>query len=111
METAPNRREEMNQRTFRRHFGKRIAEARRRRGWNQEQLADRLRVTRARLGKWEGGYTSPPAEELVALSEALDVSVDHLLAGRRSMRPPTGLDEEAKELLTEYLAGILDLLK
>jgi len=105
------RREHVNQRTFRIYFGKRIVAARRRRGWSQQKLADCLQVPRERLGKWEVGICAPPPEDLVALSEALEVTVDHLLIGRRSVRPPTGLSAEAKAPLAEYLAAILDLLK
>jgi len=54
-----------------RELGLRIVAARRRHGWSQKDLAQRLTVTRERLGKWERGLSSPDLEDLVSLSRVL----------------------------------------
>lgn len=60
-------------------FGEKLAALRRRAGMSQEQLADRLGITRQSVSKWESGTVMPEVEKLVALSELFSVSVDYLV--------------------------------
>lgn len=60
-------------------FSEKLAGLRRRQGLSQEQLADRLGVTRQSVSKWEGGAAMPELAKLVALSELFGVSVDYLV--------------------------------
>lgn len=62
-------------------IGVRIVSLRRRRGWSRVELARRLGVRRDRLAKWELGKSIPPVEMLVALRNALGVSLDELITG------------------------------
>ncbi len=48
-------------------------------GMSQEQLADRLGITRQSVSKWEAGSSVPEISKLVALSEIFKVSLDYLL--------------------------------
>ncbi|MUU12757.1 MAG: XRE family transcriptional regulator [Oscillibacter sp.] len=48
-------------------------------GMSQEQLADRLGVTRQSVSKWEGGTAMPELVKLISLSELFGVSVDYLV--------------------------------
>lgn len=60
-------------------FSQKLADLRRREGFSQEQLADRLGVTRQSVSKWEGGAAMPDIGKLISLSELFDVSVDYLV--------------------------------
>ena len=60
-------------------FSEKLTALRRQGGWSQEQLADRLGVTRQSVSKWESGAAMPELGKLVALSELFDVSVDYLV--------------------------------
>ena len=60
-------------------FSEKLLELRRREGLSQEQLADRLGVTRQSVSKWESGAAAPELSKLVALSELFSVSVDYLV--------------------------------
>ncbi|MDE6455313.1 MAG: helix-turn-helix domain-containing protein [Dysosmobacter sp.] len=60
-------------------FSEKLLELRRREGLSQEQLADRLGVTRQSVSKWEGGTAAPELSKLVALSDLFSVSVDYLV--------------------------------
>jgi transcriptional regulator with XRE-family HTH domain len=71
----------------RRELGRRIVQARKRRSWNQVELARRLEVPRDRLGKWERGLNAPSLEDLVALGEVLGLPLGELVLGRRSEEP------------------------
>lgn len=48
-------------------------------GMSQEQLADRLGITRQSVSKWEAGSSVPEISKLVAMSELFGVSLDYLL--------------------------------
>ena len=61
------------------NFSEKLTALRRREGMSQEQLADRLGVTRQSVSKWEGGAAQPELAKLVALSEMFHVSVDYLV--------------------------------
>ncbi len=50
-------------------LGEKLNALRRRAGLSQEQLADRLGVTRQSVSKWESGQAAPELGKLVALSE------------------------------------------
>ena len=47
----------------------------------QEQLAERLYVSRSVISKWESGKGYPNIESLKSVSKLLSVSVDQLLSG------------------------------
>ena len=88
-------------------MGERILQLRKRRQWSQGELAERLGVTRERVGNWERGEKAPPVEALVALGEVLRVSVDELLRGKRRGR---WLKEEELERLGGLLAEGSEML-
>ena len=48
-------------------------------GYTQEQLAEKLSVSRQSVAKWESGNSYPELEKLLVLSEIFNVSVDDLL--------------------------------
>jgi len=88
-------------------MGERILQLRKRWQWSQGELAERLGVTRERVGNWERGENAPPVEALVALGEVLRVSVDELLRGKRRGR---WLKEDELERLSGLLAEGSELL-
>ena len=76
-------------------MGKRIAEARKRRGLNPNQLARRAGISWANLVRYEEGKNEPGAGRLLRIADVLGVTVDWLL-GRRGApereEPVTHLD-------------------
>lgn len=60
-------------------LGEKIREARRKRGLSQEQLAERLSVSRSAIAKWETDKGLPDVGNLKMLARLLSVSVDRLL--------------------------------
>ena len=48
-------------------------------GWSQEELAEKLDVSRQAVSRWENGTALPDAENLRQLSRLLGVSTDYLL--------------------------------
>lgn len=60
-------------------LGEKLKKLRKARGLSQEQLADRLNVSRQAISKWELGESTPDTDNLVALSDYYGVSLDYLL--------------------------------
>ena len=48
-------------------------------GWSQEELAQRLGVTRQSVSKWEGAQSIPDLDKIVQMSRLFSVSTDYLL--------------------------------
>ena len=71
----------------------------------QDQLAEKLTVTRQAISRWERGLAYPTVDNLKALSQLYQVSLDTLLLDE----PFTGLDPEtltrAAALLRQRAAG------
>ena len=56
-----------------------LKEARREKGWSQQELAERAGLERKTVNRIENKHYSPSIDTLVSLSNALDVSVQALL--------------------------------
>ena len=70
---------------------------RRKMGLSQEQLAEKLGVSRQAVSKWETGASVPELDKLLALSEFFGVSVEELASGapaRRGEAPEAGTPKE-----------------
>ena len=51
----------------------------------QEQLAERVQVTRQAVSRWETGETQPNTDTLKLLSRVFDVSINTLLGSPRQL--------------------------
>ncbi len=56
-----------------------IIENRKKNGWSQEELADKLGVSRQSVSKWEGAQAVPDMKKIIQMSEVFGVSTDYLL--------------------------------
>lgn len=52
---------------------------RKRAGWSQEELAEKMGVSRQSVSKWEGAQSMPDLDKILALSRIFGVSTDYLL--------------------------------
>lgn len=59
--------------------GYKIAEARRAKGWSQQQLAERLDTTQQQIARYETGQRDPKADVILKISSVLNVTVSYLL--------------------------------
>ena len=57
-------------------LGQNILKLRKKNGLSQEQLGEKINVTRQTISNWELEETSPNPEQLKLLSKTLNVSVD-----------------------------------
>lgn len=59
----------------------RIQSLRKTKGISQEELADRIGVSRQAISKWESEQSSPDLEKIILLSNYFEVTTDYLLKG------------------------------
>ena len=52
---------------------------RKKNGWSQEELAEKLNISRQSVSKWESGATIPELDKLIAMSKLFGTSVGSLL--------------------------------
>ena len=92
-----------------------IIENRKKNGWSQEELADRLGVSRQSVSKWEGAQAVPDMKKIIQLSEVFGVSTDYLL--RDEIETPSepevapvdnGLEETVRSVSMEEASAFLE---
>lgn len=84
-------------------FHNRLYNLRKQKGLSQEELANRLNVSRQTISKWEIGDSTPDMEKLAAISELFEVSLDELVLGKEQNSSETGASNisEIREVLDE----------
>lgn len=63
-------------------FNNRLYQLRKQKGLSQEELANKLNVSRQTVSKWEVGDSTPDMEKLVAMSDLFEISLDELVVGK-----------------------------
>lgn len=109
------------------YIGKRIQEIRIEKGLKQDFLAEKLKINRPNISKYETGETAIPLDILKKISKILNTSTDYLLGitncktpktDYRALCDATGIDDTTAEILEEinfvyegqYLIPILNFL-
>ena len=92
-----------------------IIENRKKNGWSQEELADKLGVSRQSVSKWEGAQAIPDMKKIIQMSEMFGVSTDYLLRDdiEEPMLPEVapvdnGLEETVREVSMEEANAFLE---
>ncbi|MDE6167721.1 MAG: helix-turn-helix domain-containing protein, partial [Acetatifactor sp.] len=60
-------------------LAEKIALLRKRNEWSQEQLAEKLDISRQSVSKWESGASIPDMDKILKLSRLFEVSTDYLM--------------------------------
>ena len=80
-------------------FAEKLKSIRKQAGMSQEQLAEKLGVSRQAVTKWETDTGIPDIENIMAISALFDISIDELLSNERGAKKPT---DYLYESITEY---------
>ena len=83
-------------------FNNKLYELRKQKGFSQEELANRLNVSRQTIAKWEVGESTPDMENLVAISELFEISLDELVLNK----VPEEADTSAQVVKSEFYSDI-----
>ena len=87
-------------------FGEKLQSLRQRAGMSQDQLAERLEVSRQAVSRWERDETMPETDKVVALADIFGVTTDYLLRPQpessetETEKPP----REQKDRVERFLA-------
>lgn len=97
-------------------LGKRIKRARKAKGLTQEELADRVDVSRSAVARWELGEIEPSLSHMILVAKALETSLDVLVGIRGSGNAPEAgalpsasdleMSPEARRALEKFIAEI-----
>ena len=74
-------------------LGSRIMELRKNKTWSQSQLADKVGISYAQIGRYETKDAQPPAEVLKKIADALDSTVDFLVNGNNDDKAKASLND------------------
>lgn len=86
-------------------IGKRIAELRRERGMNQEELAELAMLHRVTVAKYETGQVEPGALAIGRIADALGVSADELLCRVDKLPPFINMVKDAVPIVGDIACG------
>lgn len=97
--------------------GARVKKIREKKGWNQEFLAEKAKISKSYLSEIENDKTSPGGQTLLQIANALGATVDYLLQGsldetdasQTAIVIPINLSKAADELKISH-SQTLDLL-
>ena len=78
-------------------FEKNLESLRKQKGWSQDDLADKLNLTRQAVSKWETGSSKPDIDNVKNISQLFSVKIDDLLNNEVVEDKAVTLNVEKKE--------------
>lgn len=93
-------RHELEENNMNLEIASRLQKLRREKGYSQEELADKLGVSRQAVSKWERAESSPDTDNLIVLAKLYGISLDELLLNSSEydeLENNTINDEETKQ--------------
>ncbi len=82
-----------------------IIDLRKKAGWSQEELAEKLAVTRQSVSKWEGAQSIPDMDKVVQMSRLFGVTTDYLLKDEIEIAEPTANADDRQPPLRRVTIG------
>ncbi len=76
-----------------------LVNLRKSRGLSQEALAEKIGVSRQAVSKWERAESAPDTDNLIALSELYEVSIDELLKGGHEAEQSTSEGRRHRKII------------
>lgn len=76
-------------------FADKLIELRKKNGWSQEELAEKVNVTRQSVSKWEGAQSIPDLDKILLLAQIFGVTTDYLLKDEMEEIQPVSANDGA----------------
>ncbi len=86
-------------------FGNKLSKLRKEHNLSQEQLADKLEVSRQAVSKWESGQSYPDMDKIVILCKIFDCTIDELINDEKEV-----ISEKNKKSLMSYVDEFLNFI-
>ena len=90
-------------------FNEKLQELRKQKGLTQEELAEKLYVSRTAISKWESGRGYPNIESLKAIAKFFSVTVDELLSTDEVLTIAEEDNKRKEKRFRDLIYGLLDL--
>ncbi len=94
-------------------LAEKIIKCRKQLGWSQEELAEKMNISRQSVSKWESANSIPDLNRIIKLAEIFDVTTDYLLKDEQEVSQPNqetkvcNLKQVSMEQASEYVANKL----
>lgn len=83
----------------------RLYQYRKQMGLSQEELAERIGVSRQAVSKWERAEASPDTDNLIALSKVYGVTLDQMLTGAQDSAQESAQSTQTSDTAEDAAAG------
>ena len=90
-------------------FHEKLQELRKQKGLTQEELAERLYVSRTAISKWESGRGYPNIDSLKGVAKFFSVTVDELLSADELLTVAEADTKRKEKHFRDLIYGLLDL--
>ena len=90
-------------------FNKKLQELRKQKGLTQEELSEKLYVSRTAISKWESGRGYPNIESLKAIAKFFGVTVDELLSSGEVLTIAEEDSKRKEKHFRDLIYGLLDI--
>lgn len=90
-------------------FNERLQELRKQKGLTQEELAERLYVSRTAVSKWESGRGYPNIDSLKDIAKFFSVSIDELLSSGEALTIAEAEGKRKEKRLRDLVYGLMDI--
>ena len=67
-------------------LGERLYELRRKKNLSQEEMAEKLNVSRQTISKWETNQSQPDFDKIIPLCQLFNISSEELLTGKKAIK-------------------------
>lgn len=74
-----------------------IIDLRKKNGWSQEELAEKLGVSRQAVSKWESAQAIPDLGRVLAMADLFSVTTDYLLRDENEAPTPAAVEDSAPD--------------
>ena len=89
-------------------LNEKLQELRKQKGLTQEELAERLYVSRTAVSKWESGRGYPNIESLKAIARFFSITVDQLLSADQALTLAQSEQKQARRHFCDLVIALLD---
>lgn len=79
------------------NLGERLFELRKVKNLTQDEVAEKLNVTRQTVSKWETNQSTPDFDKIVPICELFEIGVEELLIGKKEEKQEKNKEQEEKK--------------
>lgn len=83
------------------NIGEKLFELRKAKNLSQEEVADKLNVTRQTVSKWETNQSTPDFDKIIPLCELFEIGAEELLTGKKVEEKAEQTEKQEEKVLTK----------